>query len=330
MKILILRFSSIGDIVLTTPVIRCLKEQVPEVEIHYATKLSYASILSANPYVDKIHTLDNDINELISELQNEQFDLVIDLHRNVRTQIIKMRLRVKSYVVNKLNFEKWLLTQFKIDKLPKYNHIVDRYMYTTKRLGVKYDNKGLDYFIPFDEEVAIHERYKIKKPFIAVAIGAKFATKRLPYQQLKLIIDQLDYPVILLGGIDDMVRGEELANNSLNKQVVNTAGKLSLHESASIVQQAVLLITHDTGLMHIGAAFQKNMVTIWGNTVPELGMYPHLDKSKYTIIQVDDLSCRPCSKIGYKKCPKEHFSCMQQIDINEVVQAVNYYLTPVE
>lgn len=327
MKILVLRFSSIGDIVLTTPLLRCLKQQLPECEIQYATKSAYKNILENNPYIDKLHVLDNDINELIKELQIEKFDLLIDLHHNIRTQIIKLRLRVKSIAVNKLNFEKWLLTQFKIDKLPKYNHIVERYLYTVKTLGVVNDNKGLDYFIPKQDHINIKELFEpAKDGYIAIAIGAKFFTKRLPYLKLIEICDQIHLPIILLGGLDDLARGEEIVIQSLNRQIFNACGKLNLNQSASVVSQAKVIITHDTGLMHIAAAFQKNIISIWGNTVPELGMYPYMQKGSYKVVQVEDLSCRPCSKIGYKKCPKGHFACMEKIETQEVLNSLDYFL----
>jgi ADP-heptose:LPS heptosyltransferase len=331
MKILILRFSSIGDIVLTSALVRCLKLQVPALELHYATKAAYKSIVESNPYIDKIHLLEEDLNTFVAELASEKFDLILDLHHNIRTQIIKLRLRVKQVSVNKLNFEKWLLTQFKIDKLPKYKHIVDRYLYTAKDLGVKNDGKGLDYFIPKEDEVNVSELTSISKQgFVAIAIGAKFSTKRLPYQKLIEICDGIKEPILLLGGLDDLARGEEIVMKTSNKRVFNLCGKLNLNQSASVVKQSILLITHDTGLMHIGSAFQKNIVSIWGNTVPELGMYPYLAESKFEVIEVKDLSCRPCSKIGYKKCPKGHFKCMQEIKVEAVLRAAYCYLEPAE
>ncbi|MCB9256131.1 MAG: glycosyltransferase family 9 protein [Chitinophagales bacterium] len=331
MKVLILRFSSIGDIVLTSTVVRCLKLQQPQIELHYATKASYVGILESNPHIDKIHLLKDDINALISSLQAENFDLVLDLHNNLRTQIIKLRLRVKSYSVNKLNFEKWLLTQFKINKLPKYKHIVDRYLYTAKTLGIVNDAKGLDYFIPSKDEVIIENLFvTAKESYIALVIGAKFATKRMPFNKLLELCDQIDLPIILLGGLDDLARGEELSINSTNKEIYNACGKLNLNQSASVIRQATLVITHDTGLMHIAAAFQKNIISIWGNTVPELGMYPYMSKDKFKAVEVKDLSCRPCSKIGHKKCPKGHFDCMQKIDTKEILSEMHYYLKPVE
>lgn len=307
---------------------RCLKKQLPNCEIHFATKKAYQGIVSSNPNIDKVHVLNDDINELIKELQSENFDLLIDLHHNIRTQIIKFRLRVKSFSVNKLNFEKWLLTQFKIDKLPKYKHIVDRYLYTIKSLNVVNDGIGLEYFIPEKDEVNIAQLYsEAENGFLAIAIGAKFQTKRLPYYKLVEVCDAINLPIILLGGLDDLARGEEIKMKSTNPRIFNASGILNLNQSASIVKQANVVLTNDTGLMHIAAAFQKNIVSVWGNTVPELGMYPYLSEEKFKVIQVEDLNCRPCSKIGYKKCPKGHFKCMKNIETKEIVNAIDGYLT---
>jgi ADP-heptose:LPS heptosyltransferase len=138
MKILILRFSSIGDIVLATPVIRCLKTQIPNAEVHFATKKSFLSIISENPYIDKIHLLHESLGNLVNELKLEKFDVIIDLHHNLRTKIIKFRLGVKSHSFPKLNIQKFLLTNFKVNKMPNI-HIVDRYFETVKSLNVNND-----------------------------------------------------------------------------------------------------------------------------------------------------------------------------------------------
>ena len=126
-----------------------------------------------------------------------------------------------------------------------------------------------------------------------------------------------------------MARGEEIVHRSTNKRIYNACGKLNLNQSASVVKQADVLITHDTGLMHIAAAFEKKIVSVWGNTVPEFGMYPYQKEENFKIVEVKDLSCRPCSKIGHKKCPKGHFDCMQKIDVDDVVRATADYLKPV-
>jgi len=309
-KILIIRFSSIGDIVLTTPVIRCLKKQL-NAEVHYLTKSSFKGILNNNPYVDKVHTIEKEISsELIAELKNENFDFIADLHHNLRTLRLKKALNISSKSFPKYNIQKWLLVNLKIDRMPQM-HIVDRYMETVSSLGVVNDAKGLDYFIPETSKVDLSRLPEIQSNgYVGIVIGGKHATKMMPILKLIELCDSLSEPIVLLGGPEDKLRGEEIVN-AVGVKVFNGCGQFKLDESASLVQQANWIITHDTGLMHIAAAFKKRIVSVWGNTVPELGMYPYLPDPSSKIVQIKGLSCRPCSKIGYSKCPKSHFKCME-------------------
>ncbi len=328
MKVLILRFSSIGDIVLTTPVIRTIKTQIPEAEVHYATKKAYQSLLEENPYVDKIHILDDSLGQLIRELRGEHFDLIVDLHNNLRTRIVKLSLRVTSRSFNKLNWEKWLLTTFKINKLPNV-HIVDRYLDTLSGFDINQDNLGLDYFIPEKDEMPMDWLPGSHRGgYAAVVVGAKFATKRLPTSRLIELCDRINKPVVLLGGPEDAVIAEEVEaffkknesgasyEEGLDKlgkrtEIFNAVGKCNLNQSASLIRQANWVFTHDTGLMHIASAFKKPIFSIWGNTIPEFGMYPY--RTKFTVFENSNLGCRPCSKIGHAKCPKGHFKCMNEL-----------------
>jgi ADP-heptose:LPS heptosyltransferase len=180
-RILIIRFSSIGDIVLTSPVIRCLKLQLGA-ELHFLTKKSFGGILTANPYLDKIHTIEKKVGEVLPTLKALDFDYIIDLHNNIRSRQIRSQLSAQSFSFNKLNIKKWLLVNLKINRLPDI-HIVDRYMKATESLGVKNDGKGLDYFIP-EETNLPEELTSIDLPFIAFAIGAAHATKRLPREKI--------------------------------------------------------------------------------------------------------------------------------------------------
>lgn len=320
-KILVIRFSSIGDIVLTSPIIRCLKNQmIGDVEIHYLTKIQYKSILEHNPNITKIHTIENSTAEVVDGLVAENFDYVVDLHKNLRSKQVTRKLKKIYFTFNKLNAKKWLLTNFKINKMPDI-HIVDRYFEAVKVLGVENDNKGLQYFIPIQDRIekeqlpATHQ-----KGYIAFAIGAQHATKRLPTHKIISICKEINQPIILLGGKEDEVIGNEIVENTGNF-VFNACGKYSINQSASIVQQAKKLITHDTGLMHIGVALGADIISIWGSTVPAFGMYPYYPNNpeKYTVVENKDLSCRPCSKLGYDKCPKKHFRCMEDINVKSVV-----------
>lgn len=307
-KLLVIRFSSIGDIVLTSPVVRCLKEQIPEVEIHYLTKKQFIPILQSNPYIKKIHLFKDNFQELVPTLRDEQFDHVIDLHKNLRSHYIRYKLGRPSTTFPKLNLQKWLITALHIDRLPRI-HIVDRYFMAAEKLGVKNDLKGLDYFLLDSEHVDIPKRFpEIQGEFIAIAIGAKHQTKIFPAHRVTTLCDQLPLPVILLGGKEDMARGEKIVEETTTT-VVNACGVLPLNASASVIDQAKWVISNDTGLMHIAAALKKPIISIWGNTIPEFGMYPYLPKGMEqlsAVIEVPGLPCRPCSKLGYNACPKGH------------------------
>lgn len=318
-KVLVIRFSSIGDIVLTSPILRCLKKQHPEIEIHYLTKSSFSFIVEQNEYVSKVHTIDNDIDEVLPQLKAEEFNFVVDLHHNLRTWRLKQKLKTASKAFPKLNFEKFMLTTFKRRKMPDI-HVVDRYFEAVASLGVENDKEGLDYFLPVN--VILPSDIEHIKDYVAVVIGAQFATKKMPVNKLIALIQKIDSTVLLLGGPTDIEAGKQIAEKCTNS--INLCGRMHLNESALVIKNAKKVITHDTGLMHIAAAFKKPIISIWGNTVPELGMYPYLpsDRALFTINQVE-LPCRPCSKIGHQKCPKGHFKCMELQDLEEIAAATN-------
>lgn len=324
-KFLIIRLSSIGDIVLTTPIVRGLKTQVEEAEIHYLTKPAYIPLLSHNPYIDKLLILKPRLSDTIKEIKEEHYDYIIDLHHNLRTFIIKSKVGILAFSFPKLNVKKALLVNFKINKLPQI-HIVDRYFETVKLFDVKNDNKGLELFIPPEEEINIKT---LPEPFhqgyLAIVLGAKHTTKQMPFELITHILSPLNMPILLLGDNNDATLGEKLCNWAKNKDIFNACGKYSILQSASLIRQSKVLLTGDTGLMHIGASFNKKMVTVWGNTVPEFGMYPYLSESLYTINEVKPLPCRPCSKIGHKQCPKKHFNCMTKQNAESIVNQIKSF-----
>jgi len=323
-KILIIRFSSIGDIVLTSAITRCVKQQVKDAEVHYITKKQFSSIVQCNPYVDKIYSIDATVSEVSKELKKENYDFVVDLHHNLRSAQVKSLLRKKSKSFHKLNIEKWLMVNLRINKLPNA-HIVDRYFETVKPLGVVNDGKGLDYFVPKKDEVGLKTLpAEFQNGYIGFVIGAKFATKQLPKEKIVSLCKKLNQPIILLGGKEDAEKGN-LICESVAKNIYNACGKYNLHQSASLVKQAKKIITHDTGLMHIASAFKKEIISIWGNTIPEFGMYPYFGKSQVSNLksQISNLSCRPCSKLGFSKCPKKHFKCMNEINEEEIERFIN-------
>lgn len=317
MKVLVIRFSSIGDIVLTAPVVRGLKQQVANCEVHFLTKKSFLPVIAHNPYITKIHAIENNVSERLDDLRQENFDYVIDLHHNLRSAQVKRALKAKSFSFNKLNIEKWLLVNLRINRLPNV-HIVDRYLETVKSLGVKNDGGGLDYFISAEEKVDTSSRCGVAPgDYHVVVAGGSYYTKQIPIHKLSEICSLSDKKIIVLGGKEDATIGEQLEKD-FGKKVFSACGKFSINQSASIIQQADKVISSDTGLMHIAAAFKKPVISIWGNTIPEFGMYPYLPGEASKILEVKNLSCRPCSKLGYKKCPKGHFKCMNEIDVKGI------------
>lgn len=316
-KILLIRFSSIGDIVLTSPVIRSLKQQLG-CELHVLTKQKFSAITENNPFVEKVHKFQNKTSEVIPALKAEKFDFVVDLQKNARSVKLRRLLGLPSSSFPKLNIEKWMLVNLNINRLPNI-HIVDRYFEAVKQLGVKNDGKGLDFFIPKLDEILPAEIHPdLENGYIGFVIGGMHNTKMFPPEKVCRVIAKFDLPVVLLGGKEDEENGRFIAEKSPGKTVVNTCGAYSLNQSASIVRQAGLILTNDTGLMHIASAFKKPIISIWGNTIPDFGMYPYLpgNGNRSVFAEVKNLGCRPCSKIGYKKCPKKHFKCMLDQDVN--------------
>lgn len=328
-RILVIRFSSIGDIVLTTPVIRSIKHQYPNAELHFLVKKNFRSVVDGNPYIDVIHELEQDLNDIINQLRQIHFDIIIDLQKNFRSARVRNALQVKSYTFPKLNVQKWLYINFKWNTLPDKS-IVHRYFKAVEPLGVKNDGKGLDYFI--DEDTATQQDdipMGHWAGFVGCVIGGSFATKQFPIEKWRALLPLIPYPVILLGGPEDREAGIKIAAGQEGK-VYNACGKFNLTESAHLVKRATVIVSNDTGLMHIAAAWQKPIVSLWGNTTPWLGMFPyygyndinHTVAPESVIVEHNHLSCRPCSKIGFHSCPKKHFKCMNELNEKEIAKNI--------
>ena len=313
---------------LTSPVIRGLKEQLSNsgsgpVELHYLTKKPFTSIVESNPRVDKVFAIEKSVDEVIMELKKEQYDWIIDLHNNIRTKSLKSKLQKPSKTVRKLNWKKWMLVKLKINRMPPL-HIVDRYFETVNHLYVRNDGRECEFYISLENEIDVQQEFGFDS-YLSLAVGAQFATKRLPTSKLIEVLSKVTSPIVLIGGNGDSEVANEICEALKENTIVNACGKYNLQQSASIVKQSRHLLTHDTGMMHIASCFGVSMTTVWGNTVPDLGMYAYLpsEKTKATIHEVKDLSCRPCSKIGFQKCPKGHFKCMEEQNVASIVGSVS-------
>jgi ADP-heptose:LPS heptosyltransferase len=288
---------------------------MPEVEIHYLTKKPFKNILESNPYITKVHAIDKNVNEVIDDLKKENFDEIIDLHNNLRSLEVKIKLRKPASTFRKLNFQKWVIVNLK-SKL-ELKHVVERYLQTIEHLKIKNDLKGLDYFIPSRDDIDISSLPQShQNGYIGFVIGAKHFTKQLPEEKIIAICKKINQPIVLLGGKEDLERALSI-EKAVGPNIYVACGKYNLNQSASIIKQAKKVITHDTGLMHIAAAFKKEIISVWGNTVPAFGFTPYFPGPNSKIVEVNGLSCRPCSKIGYDHCPKGHFKCMKDVNENE-------------
>jgi ADP-heptose:LPS heptosyltransferase len=327
-KILIIRFSSIGDIVLASPVFRCVKKQLENVEIHFLTKSAYKIVTSSNPYIDKFYYYNDNLKQLQEQLKNEKYDYVIDLHNNIRSNKIKKSLKTETYTIDKLTLEKFLLTNLNIDVMPN-RHITQRSLDAVLSLGAEDDGAGLDYFIAKEDEV---------KPddiptghlagFIAIVIGATHFTKRFPVPKIIELCTKINQPIILLGGKEDVDSGN-IITASNPTIIYNACGKFNISESADIVRKAKLVISNDTGMQYIACALKRPVLALWGGTTPDLDVEPYYGKNFMANIKkpiyenvVLNLSCQPCSKYGLKKCPKEHFNCMEKINVDSLMEKV--------
>lgn len=309
-----------GDIIYTSPVIRCLKNQLADVEIHYLTKPAFKYLLDHNPYLNKLHLLEEKLSDTVKKLKTENFDYVIDLHNSLRSNLLKVQLGVKSSTFKKERIKKWLAINWKINFI-KPDHLVDRYFKTVAFLGIKNDNLPIDYFLPNDAKSIdqIIPAY-FKQPYIAFVIGATHFTKRMPNGKIIELCKKLNFPIILLGG-RDVENNAKMIQDALINKIVNLAGKISLDESVTVVKNAAFVIGFDTGLTHIAEAFNKKLITIWGSTVPELlGVQPYQVNQHFEAGV--ELNCRPCSKFGLSACPKGHFKCMNDIDLQTITEFI--------
>jgi heptosyltransferase-2 len=312
-KILVIRFSAIGDILLTFPVVAALQHKYPAADIHFLTKPSNKAVLELLSSKVQPRFLQESLVQTATQLRRERYDLVIDLHNNLRTFLLQVLMLKGSWNrFRKLNFQKWLFTSFKWNTLPKV-HVVERYAQAAKvnpaLVTLVVNNPALD---------------SLPSNYVAWVLGATFSTKQYPLSKLIETIERLDMPIVLLGGDKENTLASSLQAHF--PSLISLVGKTSLAEAALVLSKAKVVVTNDTGLMHLAAFYEKPMVCIWGNTVPDFGMYPFQKRPVFNA-QVADLSCRPCSKIGHNTCPKGHFDCMlkqQTLEISEQITALFY------
>lgn len=300
MKILIIRFSAIGDIVLTTPVMSALKQWNPVVEIHYITKKQNAGLLEGHPHVSVLHVWENDLPESIKNLS---FDLVLDLHNNWRSWRVRRAINGPVKTFYKANWERFLWIQLGIRK--SFPTAVERYLKTVEHLGIK--GHFPIYFPHTQPPKSLPELLPWEGNYQVMVLGAAHATKRIPEEKMLLWMNPNDRWVFL-GGPTEQDQGERLAQKSPGNWI-NAAGICTFRESAWVLEHATHIIAGDTGMMHLAGAYPVPLTVVWGSTSGELGM-PAYSLGSVTNKVVPNLDCWPCTKRGKDRCPKGHFRCM--------------------
>ena len=315
-KILIIRLSSIGDIVLTSPIVRCLKNQTGA-SVHYLVKPEFKALLENSPYIDKLHLLKSRLKLTIDEIKEENFDYLVDLHNNIRTIILKKSIRIKSFTYSKQSFRRFL--QLNFSPKIKLNHVVNNYFLALNSLNVKNDNRGLDYF--FSNEIT---ELDVESKYICWSVGASHQNKMLSVETIICICNEIDLPIYLIGGKKETEIGNNIVFNTENKRVKNFCGKANLNHSAKIIDKCSLLLTNDTGMMHIGAALKKKIISFWGCTKPSQGFKPYIDFPKSVEI-IYNPNSKPCSKHG-KFCKSSVYGCVKKIKPENIVNEIKKVL----
>ena len=323
---------------MTTPLIRVIRRRFPTAQIDYLTKKKFVSLLESNPYLDRVIGFDDsqgfaEWRRFKKEIHETGYDWLIDIHQNLRTAYLKFGLRVGDvFGFDKRIFPRFLLVHFKINRYPDQVPVYQRYIESLKDVGLKYDDAGLDFFMPPAAEQEIEKRFapwlaEVAGPIIGMVPGAGYETKRWTEtgfaQTADRLIEKYQATIIFLGGNKEKSLMAEI-KSLMRHDVLDVSGQLSLVESAALMQHCHLVLANDTGLMHMAAALKKPLIAFFGSTSAELGFLPC---SPRQIILEKQLPCRPCTHVGKHHCPKGHFRCMRTISSAAAVAAADDVLT---
>jgi len=330
-KILLVRFSSIGDIILTTPLVRALGKRFPDARLDYLTKSGFGPLLAGNPHLNRIIGLDGEtgfagLRVLTKRLKAEGgYDLVLDLHGNPRSWYVRgSKVGRVNGRARKNRLRRWLLINAGMDLYrPAALPMAERYFsaldgIVAPPLGPDGEGAELHLNGADREEAALFGERGGK--YLVVAPSARWPTKRWPADRFakagEVLAEKIGTRVVLLGGGEDAELCESVASR-MNCETVNAAGRLSLRGAAALIEGASGFVGNDTGLMHMAGALNTPGVAVFGPTTRHLGFFPY--KSPVRVVERNDIGCRPCTKQGQRKCPKKHFACMNEISVEDVV-----------
>jgi ADP-heptose:LPS heptosyltransferase len=323
-KIVVIRLGAIGDILLTTPLLRRLQRTFPDATIDYCTKASYSALLASNPRISSLFT-------------NEHpplgpYDLVVDLQNNRRSRSICRSLKASRIVrYHKQNWKKWLLVHCKLDFSGPYRSVVDRYQHSLAEYNIEADTEGCEIYPSSDDRRVAHQLLHSGRKTLALCFGARHLTKCYPPERyaslLLLLLKENAFDVVLLGGKEDSPKAAEIMK-SLPEEflpgVINLSGACSLMQTAAVLERCDAVLCNDTGLMHIASAFGKRLFVLFGSSSPAFGFLPY--NAPYELFEVEGLKCRPCSHIGRESCPEGHFRCMNDLSERHIARRIIDYM----
>ncbi len=331
-RILVIRLSSLGDILLTTPVLRLLREHYPTAQIDFLTKGTYRDVLCANPCVDRLLLLEpqQGLMETLRSLRQTRYDVVVDLHRTLRSRLLYRGLLAQQKLTYaKRTLRRALLVHLGWNTLRTMTPVPELYVAPLRRLGITASLPPLEMHLTAESREAMRTYVRqelfesVGRPLLAVAPGAHWSTKRWPVERFAMVAQELaqtqEAAVVVLGSGEDARLAQELCQR-LSVPVLNSTGKLSLMHTAALLQQCHLLLSNDSGLMHMATALRVPVVAIFGPTVQEFGFYPF--KACAQVVSAE-LTCRPCSTKGSRRCPRGHHHCMQQVTVAQVGAAAH-------
>jgi heptosyltransferase-2 len=319
-KILVIRFSSLGDVLLTTPVVRALKEKYPDAGLHFLVKKEFSDVFTHNPSISRIIVFDK-TNEakLKSVIAEEKYDLIIDLQNNWRSRKLTRGIASNIFMFVKPTLAKLLLVYLKVNLLKESKSIVRRY---AEAAGVEVDQNGLELFLPQE----IEPKLEPDKKYIGIAPGAKHFTKRWPQEyfvELGKQIANYGFIVVLFGGKSDRELCAEISSQIPGS--INLQNDDILLQTGTDMKLCKLIVTNDSGLMHTAASVGVPVVAFFGSTVKEFGFAPY--RVQNLILENNSLFCRPCSHIGKSNCPKKHFKCMKDVTPHNVLNHPQNFLS---
>ncbi len=337
-KILVVRLSSIGDIILTTPLLRSLKKAYPDASVTFLIKKQYCDLLAECPYIDELIAYDSKegfegLRNLCLQLKEKHFDLCLDIHKNWRSRYIRMQIGAKKTTTyHKLILKRSLLIWFKVNLFRFVKPVYERYFDSVASLQIKYDGEGTEIHIASEKTIKVRsllsdQNFNLTNPLIVLCPSATYLNKRWKMEGFietgRYLIKNHAAFVVVLGGNEDKLLCDDLAK-AIGDRSVSFAGILSLTESAALLKMASVVVANDSGLLHLAQSQKVPVVGIYGPTTRELGYFP-IEKNS-TVVETQ-LPCRPCTHNGLNKCPKKHFKCMRDISSEIVINSVLQYMS---